>query len=343
MKPTSRAWPPASGYGAARQAPNRLEDERLNTRTPNASKTGAYAEIASDIAGVGLEPLKTFRRRWPAIIGALLTAAMIIGLARELFGHGLVGLSRSVPQDPRFYVCFLLLYMASPTGDYVIFRRLWDVPIGGLVALIKKRIANEVVFGYSGDAYFYAWARARTRMVASPFGAVKDVTILSAIAGNAVTLLLVAIALPLGRTLLTHDQFRTVLGSAGVTLAISLPFLLFSRRVFSLRRQVLWWVFMVHCIRLLFGSLLIALAWHFALPGVSLGMWLFLAAGRLLVSRLPLVPNKDLLFANAAILLIGQDHALSELIAFTAALTLVVHGLLIILFGVHAATAKLAR
>jgi len=58
-------------------------------------------------------------------------------------------------------------------------------------------------------------------------------------------------------------------------------------------------------------------------------MWLFLSAGRLLVSRLPLVPNKDLLFANFAILVIGQDRALSEMIAFTAALTLLVHAALI--------------
>ena len=84
------------------------------------------------------------------------------------------------------------------------------------------------------------------------------------------------------------------------------------------------------------GSLLIALAWHFALPGVSIAMWLFLAAGRLLVSRLPLVPNKDLLFANFAILLIGQDQALSELVAFTAALTLLVHVILIVIFSGHA-------
>ncbi len=62
----------------------------------------------------------------------------------------------------------------------------------------------------------------------------------------------------------------------------------------------------------------------FANPGV-VGMWLFLAAGRLLVSRLPLVPNKDLLFANFAIILIGQGEALSELVAFTAALTLFAH------------------
>lgn len=312
----------------------------MSTRAPDVPHAKADLS-AADIAG--LEPLRTVRSRWPAIIGTILTLAMIAGLARELLGQGLAGLNRATPQDPRFYLCFALLYMSPPTGDYVIFRRLWRIPLGGLVALIKKRIANEVVFGYSGDAYFYAWARAKAKMVAAPFGAVKDVTILSAIAGNAITLLMIAFALPLGHKLLPPGMFRTVMGSAGITFAISLPFLIFSRRVFSLPRARLWWVFTIHCVRLMCGSVLIALAWHFALPNVSIGMWLFLAAGRLLVSRLPLVPNKDLLFANFAILLIGQDRALSELVAFTAALTLLVHVVLIAVFSGHAlATRKRA-
>jgi len=283
----------------------------------------------------GLQPLTTIKSRWPAIIGAVLTAAMIFGLARQLFASGLAGLTQWVPSSPRYYLAFVLLYMSPPFFDYVIFRRLWHLPLPGFVALIKKRIANDVVMGYSGEAYFYAWARARATMVAAPFGAVKDVSILSAIAGNAITLAMVAVALPLGRSLLSPHDFRTAVTSAAVTFATSLPFLLFSRRVFSLERGQLWWIFGIHCLRLVAGSFLIALAWHFAMPTTSLGVWLFLAAARLLVSRLPLVPNKDLLFANFAILLIGQDHALTEMIAFTSALTLLVHVVLIGGFSLH--------
>ncbi len=305
--------------------------------TAPASEGGAAAAPSShaitDIAG--LEPVKAIRRRWPAYIGALVTVAMVVGLGRELFGSGLAGLNRSVPRSPAFYICFAMLYMSLPTGDYVIFRRLWNIPVSGLAALLKKRIANDVLFSYSGEAYFYAWARAKAKMVAAPFGAVKDVSILSAIAGNAITLAMIAIALPLGHKLLTPDQLQKLMGSAAVVFATSLPFLIFSKRVFSLPRHELWVVFAIHCVRLAAGSLLIALAWHFAMPDVSVGMWLLLAAGRLLVSRLPLVPNKDLLFANFAIILIGQDQALSELIAFTAALTLLVHVVLIVGFGLH--------
>ena len=283
----------------------------------------------------GLEPVKTLKRRWPMVLGAIVTIAMVAGLARELLGSGLAGLSRAVPHNPLFYLAFALLYLAPPVGDFVIFRRLWGIPLSGLVALLKKRIANDVVLGYSGEAYFYAWARQRSHMVAAPFGAVKDVTILSAIAGNAVTLAMIAIALPLGAGLLTPAQLYTVETSAAIIFAMSLPFLIFSRRVFALPRRTLWWVFMVHCIRLVSGTVFLAFAWHFALPTVSIGMWLILGAARLLVSRLPLVPNKDLLFANFAIILIGQDAALSELIAMTAALVLLVHMILIGSFSLH--------
>ncbi len=292
------------------------------------------ASAGGEIAG--LVPLPTGKHRWPAILAALLTAAMVVGLFRELLNSGLSGLARAVPADPRFYLFFGLLYLSPPTGDYVIFRRLWGIPIAGFGALVRKRIANEVVFGYSGDAYFYAWARARAKMVAAPFGAVKDVTILSAIAGNGVTLLMLALALPLGRELLLPAQLHKLAWSAVVVVAISLPFLIFSRRVFSLPRARLWWIFGVHCVRLVVGSTLLALAWHYAMPGIGIAVWLFLTAGRLLVSRLPLVPNKDLLFANFAILVIGHDQSLSALVAFSAGLTLLIHVVVLIGFGIVA-------
>ena len=289
--------------------------------------------LAPDLAG--LEPIESIRSRWPALIAGLLTAAMIAGLAHELLRTGLAGLSRAVPHNPLFYVAFAATYLSLPVGDFIIFRRLWGIPLSGIRALMRKRIANEVVFGYSGEAYFYAWARQNVTMVAAPFGAVKDASILSAVAGNVITLVMIGLALPFSHGLLTPAQTHTLAISAGIVFLICLPFFIFPKRVFSLPRQQLWWVFGVQCARLVAGSVFIALAWHFGLPQVSVGMWLVLAAARLLVSRLPFVPNKDLLFANLAIVLIGRDVALGELVAFTAALTLVVHVVLIAGFGVE--------
>lgn len=300
----------------------------------NTGVVEAPLTAAPDLAG--LEPVEKIKRRWPMILGAGLTLLMIAGLARELFDTGLEGLSRNLPGNPLFYLAFALYYLGPPTFDFVIFRRLWRIPAEGMAALHKKRISNEVLLGYSGEAYFYAWARQRTRMVAAPFGAVKDVTILSAIAGNAMTLTVVLIALPFGIGLLTSVQQNAVLGSIGIIVATSLPFMIFSKRVFSLPRGTLWWIFGVHCARIVAGSLFVAFAWHFAMPDVPVGVWLLLAAARLLAWRLPLVPNKELVFATFAIMLIGEGAALSELMALIAALTLLAHVTLIAGFSVHA-------
>jgi hypothetical protein len=296
--------------------------------------TGVIDTDLPDIAA--LQPTETLRRRWPSILGGLLSIAMVVMLGRELLDSGLAGLSRATPDSPWFYLAFFALYMAAPTADFVIFRRLWRIPAAGFAALHKKRIANDVVLGYSGEAYFYAWARARARLVAAPFGAVKDVSLLSAIAGNAATMLLCAVALPVGYQLMPPTVLNAIAGSAVITLVISLGLILFSKRVFSLPRRELWFIFLVHCARIAVSSTLLALAWHFAMPDVPLWMWLFLSAARLLVSRLPLIPNKDLLFASFAILLIGQDQALSEMIAFVSALTLGVHVLLMLAFATEA-------
>ncbi|WP_204273370.1 hypothetical protein, partial [Stenotrophomonas maltophilia] len=65
-----------------------------------------------------------------------------------------------------------------------------------------------------------------------------------------------------------------VLGSVVVLVLMSVPFLLLSKRVFSLPRRELWWVFLVHCARIVTGSLLVSIAWHLAMPNVSIGVWL---------------------------------------------------------------------
>lgn len=299
-----------------------------------ADNAGARPDLA------GLEPLERLRPRWPRILGALLSGLMIVGLAWELFDHGWAGVELAAPDSPWFYLFFAFAYFSPPLFDFIIFRRLWRLPFDGFGALVRKRIANDVVIGYSGDVFFYAWARARLKMVTAPFGAVKDVTILSGIAGNIVTVGMLAIALPFAFELFPPAQLRMLVWSAAVAVGISGVLLLFSRRVFSLPGAMLRWIFGIHCARLVLGSLAFGIASYFAMPNVSITWWLFLAAGRLVVARLPLLPNKDLLFANFAIMFIGHGEALSDLVAFVATLTLFAHVVLMAAFGLPALARK---
>ena len=66
---------------------------------------------------------------------------------------------------------------------------------------------------------------------------------------------------------------------------------------------------------LLATTFLSGLMWHVALPQVPLVWLVLLATLQLLVTRLPFVPNKDLVFASLAIFLIGNDSEVATLIA----------------------------
>jgi hypothetical protein len=295
------------------------------------SATTADTASLAGLPEIGdLQPIERIKRRWPAVVGTVLTLAMVGFLGRELLGDGLDALWRTVPQNPLFYIAFAVLYMSPQTFDWIIFRRLWRLPISGLPALMKKRVVNDMLpVPYAGDASFYIWARERMQMVTAPFGAVKDVSILSAVAGNTITLIMLAIALPFGRELFTGEWWNRTLWATAGLVAMTVPFIIFSKRVFTLPAPRLRWIFTIHCTRLAFGSTMIAIVWSLALPGVPVSVWLLLATGRLIVSRLP-IPTKDLLFATLAIQVIGQGQALSELVAFTAALTLLAHTVFIV-------------
>jgi hypothetical protein len=278
-----------------------------------------------------LEPLRAIGNRWPTYLSGIISILLLGGLFHALAGGGLSGLETALPSSPFFYFIFALLYGVQPVSDFIIFRKLWQMPLSGIIPILRKLVANEVVLGYSGEAYFYAWARTKLNMVTTPFAAIKDVSILSAVVGNIVTLLLLAIATPFAYQMLPTNLVRPIVWSAVVIMFMSLGIMAFRGRLFSLERRELIWVFGVHLLRTLVYTGLLSLCWHLALPAVPIGIWMLLVTSRNLVSRLPLVPNKDIVFANLALLMVGSNGEVAKLIAITVALTLLCHGIILAL------------
>jgi len=110
-------------------------------------------------------------------------------------------------------------------------------------------------------------------------------------------------------------------------LLLLLPLILkiFASRIFSLSRAELWFVAGIHAGRIGITVLLTATLWARVLPETPFVYWMLLQTLRLLVSRLPLVPNKDILFASAAILIIGHDSKISALMSLIAMAMVALH------------------
>jgi hypothetical protein len=276
----------------------------------------------SDLTGfIDPAPLVDLRKEWVRWAGPLMSLGIIGVVIYQLRSIPVRELMGLVPATPLFWISFALYFAAGPISEWVIFRRLWELPVGGLAALFRKMVSNNLLLGYLGEAYFYAWARGRAKMVAAPFGAVKDVAVLSALTGNVVTLLLVAATAPVFLSLHLGLSGRTMALSIAFMVASSLAMMLLRHRLFSLPRADLWFVSTAHVVRIIATIGLSALCWHLILPGVALSWWLLLATLRQLVTRLPFVPNKEVLFAGLAIFFVGREGEIVDAITLVASLT----------------------
>ena len=266
------------------------------------------------------------RSRMAGLFSMLVSLAMLIAVVlqfRDLSFQAVAGMN---PTYPGFWALFALFYMIPPLSEWLIYRRLWDMPlVAGTGALIRKLVSNELLLGYLGEAQFYAWARARLKFVAAPFGAIKDVTILSALVGNFATLAMLVWAWPLIASGQLGLEGRTVFISLGVVLVTSFAILLFRKKLFSLPKKDLWFISAVHLARIVAYVMLSAWMWHLVLPQVEMTLWVIMATLRMLVSRLPLLPNKDVVFAGIAVFLLGHDVQIASLMTFMAVLLLVTH------------------
>jgi hypothetical protein len=298
----------------------------MTFQSQSAVMTPAEALQAENPLVVDPQPLVPTGRNWTRWVGSaisLLVLAAVIYQLRYLNMREVLGM---IPPKPAFWLAFVISYCSTPMSEWVIFRRLWSIPAEGFVALLRKRVSNEILLGYSGEVYFYAWARGNARITAAPFGAIKDVTILSALAGNLVTLAMLVVAAPLlpGSLHLGIDA-KMFMVSVGIIMATSFLFMLLRKRLFSLPRKDLIFVMLVHLGRIIGGIVLTAYMWHLILPQVALTWWVLLSTLRQLLGRLPLVPNKDVVFVGVAVFLVGRDQEIAAMMAIMASMVLATH------------------
>ncbi|MES2492053.1 MAG: hypothetical protein V4579_02085 [Pseudomonadota bacterium] len=262
-------------------------------------------------------------RRLFGLLGLAFSILLVVAAAFAYRDLRLDVVEQMLPRSWAFWLAVTAYFLHGPLAEWIIFRHLWQVPFfSGIAALLRKLVSNELVFSYLGEVQFYAWARARANLTTAPFGAIKDVAILSALTGNAATVIMLVLAWPLVAAGNLGMPMKSVFLSLGVVLLTSCAILVLRKKLFSLDRRELWFITAIHVVRIVLFITLSAVMWHLVLPQVPLGLWLVLATLRMLVSRLPLLPNKDLVFAGIAVFLLGQDVEIAALMTMMAAIFL---------------------
>jgi hypothetical protein len=225
----------------------------------------------------------------------------------------------ALPKTPWFYLAFLGLIVVPIFFEWRIYKYLWGKEAKLLRPLLIKRVYNESIADYSGEAYFFLWTRRHLslsdRAIAS---AIKDSSLLSGLASNLLTLAAAALVLSSHTlqqlALLGPEATHALKLGLWLCFGLSLGILLFSRMLFALPLRAVLLVFSLHLARHVLTLGVQLAQWMVILPFVAADVWLLFLAARLLIGRLPLA-NKELLFSALGLSLLGLANGDPALLA----------------------------
>ena len=146
------------------------------------SAYGPYLPVMGSQRGLretmpaNLAPLITKGAGWTQWIGPLVALGFLGVVFYEARNLDFAQMLARIPSLPSFWLLFFAYYFSGPVSEWFIYRRLWHIPLSGFGALIRKLISNEILLGYLGEVYFYAWARRSAEIQNAPYGAIKDVS-----------------------------------------------------------------------------------------------------------------------------------------------------------------------
>jgi hypothetical protein len=247
-------------------------------------------------------------QRWLKLSTSLFPVAVGGLLAYQLSVVSWGEMCRSIPSSPLFYLLFLVQYLALPGFDALIFARIWRCGYWRLLPpACLKHVYNQDVVELSGEAYFYVWSTKRLgRDPGQTLRTVKDVSVLSAVAGYVVTLALPPLWLWFGsigpRQGLPARETLLVGCVAPLLLCAIVAVVVAARRaIFFLPGTTLLEVSGIHLVRILIMNAVTVAQWMVVMPDEPWRAWWTLLAVSNMVGRLPSLFSNNLIFAAAGI------------------------------------------
>lgn len=259
-----------------------------------------------------LDDLRRWSRRKPVrrlvtVIRGLFLLVIAGYLITQLADIGWAEVWRARPRMWAFYALFAAMFVAVPVSEAIIYGYLWNTAMWRhLPVMLRKRVYNNTVLDYSGEAYLCLWATRNLGLSdRQVLTTVKDNNVLSAMVSASVTVIVLAGFAVTGQIVVAGefaDDLLLYAVVAAVALALLLPAAITLRRhIVSLPGPRLRVVLLIHCLRFIAVQSLRVAQWAVVLPDVALASWLTFLAVNILILRLPFVPAKGLIFIGLGI------------------------------------------
>ncbi|WP_417320897.1 hypothetical protein [Emcibacter sp.] len=250
-------------------------------------------------------------RRILKILQWFLTLLVFFYLIHRVGQIGWTEIRHELPAEPLFYALFFIIYLCQPTSELFIYKMIWKVKLWRCFPVfIRKKIFNTGVMGYSGEAYLCFWAIPRLGLSQKEiFSTVKDNNILSALTSNSMTVFLLALFFLTGQLKIITNADPSVtsylLLAAVITLILVPVVIRFRRHILALPMTIVGKVLMVHITRLFLVLALQILQWSIVLPEVPATTWILLITAQMVLTRIPFLPNSELVFLGLCLSMTG--------------------------------------
>ncbi len=251
----------------------------------------------------------------------VLYSFILILLVYQLYDIGFKDLIGSVPTNPIVYLLAVVIFFTLPVTEHFAYGRFFSFKwTESIPMLIKKRVYNKNLVGYVGEFDFYLWLTQKesTQSKKRVFDVIKDNNIISGVAS------IVLISALLGILLLIYfspdeigDHILVFGYIVGYILILVAVIIVMARtRIYSLNFKDTWSLTSIHSGRILFMSAIQIVQWHLAITDISLYELFVILSVQLVISRIPILPAKDLIFISGSIELTNYlDISTSELAA----------------------------
>lgn len=250
-----------------------------------------------------------------------LVAGIMLLLGWNLWKTGWRDVLAALPTTPLFYLAFAGIYFTLPVAESFLFSRLWNTPKRALfLALMKRRVFNKDVMGYSGEVYLYLWAKNRVQGGERKVRlSMKDNLIVSSIISTLFPLSLLAfflltgwVSLPFGWA--EHSSLLLYAGGGLLVLVLTLVLTRLKSVLFHQSGRDLLFMALIHFLRLAASMGLTVFQWASVAPDIALSTWFLFLSIQIIVTRLP-VPSVDLLFATISMGIASQTEVAASMMA----------------------------
>ncbi len=237
----------------------------------------------------------------------MINTGVVLWLVYELSLVGWFNVWQSLPTQPLFYLIFFFLYFQLPFFEILIYRINWSFDsVRSIPVFLMKNIYNKDVLGYSGEVYFYLWAQKTLQYKKlDVFKIIKDNNIISSISSTLVAFSLLSIFFFTDQIKILdwvmQDSGNYIWGGTALLFVVVIVVIKFRRFVISMPLKNAYKIFGIHAARLTLNLFLVVLMYDIVIPDTPMYIWFTLLSVEIILSRIPFLPNRDLIFTGMGI------------------------------------------